>query len=225
MRPLSCARRALTRRSILGGLTVGLAAAAASRVAGAACGGNTPRQATGPFYPRVIKEADWDLTHVAGGTGRAEGSVIEVVGQVRDAQCRPIADAVVEVWQANAAGRYDHPADPTDRPLDPNFQSYARLVADRNGEYRFITVKPGPYPLGFVSDGADAWRTPHIHFKIHGAVGQKLTTQMYFAGEELNETDILLRDVPISQRALLVVPFDSASATGLPRGRFDVALA
>ncbi len=105
-----------SRRNILTGLTVGAAMLATGRAARAACA-ITPFQVDGPFYPMAIQDYDWDLTSVSGKTGRAEGEVIEVTGQVLDAKCQPLPGSVLEVWQANLRGRYNHPGDKsTDRP-------------------------------------------------------------------------------------------------------------
>ena len=151
-----------SRRNILTGMTAGTALLATGRAARAACA-LTPFQVDGPFYPMAIEDYDWDLTSVSGQTGRAEGDVIEVTGQVLDAMCRPLPGSVLEVWQANHRGRYNHPGDKsTDRPLDPNFQGYARIVTDKDGRYRFLTIIPGSYPAM-----GDWVRPRHIHFKVH----------------------------------------------------------
>jgi len=208
-----------SRRSILTGMTAGAALLATGRAARAACA-LTPYQLDGPFYPTVIQEYDWDLTSVSGKTGRAEGDVIEVTGQVLDAKCEPLPGSVLEVWQANIHGRYDHPGDTsTDRPLDPNFQGYARIVADKEGSYRFRTIIPGSYPA--IGD----WVRPrHIHFKVHAPFNPSITTQMYFAGEALNDKDLLLAPLPPEQRALLEVSFDTVRADGVRTGVFNPTL-
>ncbi len=212
--------RGLSRRSLLAGLTAGTAILASGRMAKAACALTAP-QGEGPFYPTIVQDDDWDLTHVSGGSGRAEGEVIEVTGQVRDAQCRPVSGCVIEVWQANIHGRYDHPRDaPGGRPLDPNFQGYARFVTGDDGAYRFVTILPGSYPA--MSD----WiRPPHIHFKARAASNPPLTTQMYFAGHPLNDKDLLLAPLPAEQRASVEVAFGAAKADGVRTGTFDLILA
>ena len=217
-------RRALTgapsRRGVLMGLTAGAATLAAGRAAKAACA-LTAAQLDGPFYPVVIDEQDWDLTRVSGGTGRAQGEVIEVTGQVRDANCRPVPNCVIEVWQANIHGRYDHPRDRAeDRPLDPNFQGYARLATDGDGAYRFVTILPGSYPAM-----GDWVRPPHIHFKAQAPFNPSVTTQMYFAGDPLNDIDLLLAPLSPAQRATLEVSFDTVKADGVRSGTFDLVLA
>jgi protocatechuate 3,4-dioxygenase beta subunit len=193
---------------------------ATGRAARAACA-VTPYQIDGPFYPIAIQDYDWDLTNVSGKTGRAEGDVIEVTGQVLDAKCQPLPGSVLEVWQANLHGRYNHPGDKSaDRPLDPNFQGYARIVADKEGRYRFLTIIPGSYPA--IGD----WVRPrHIHFKVHAPFNPLVTTQMYFAGEPLNDKDLLLAPLSPEQRASLEVSFDTVRADGIRTGVFNPILA
>jgi protocatechuate 3,4-dioxygenase beta subunit len=210
----------LPRRRLLAGVAAGAAVLAAGTAARAACA-LTPRQPEGPFYPVAIGEADWDLTLVSGATGRAEGTVIEVTGRVFGAGCRPLPGCVIELWQANRHGRYDHPGDrQRERPLDPNFQGYARLAADVDGAYRLVTIVPGAYPASPV------WmRPPHIHFRLQAPGHRILTTQMYFAGDPLNERDRLLASVPPDRRAALQVAFDRRTADGIQSGTFDMTLA
>lgn len=210
----------VSRRSLLAGLAVGAAALADARVARAACQ-LTAAQIDGPFLPLVIgPDQDADLTRVAGGSGRAMGEVIEVVGQVRDAKCQPLPGCVVEVWQANTHGLYSHPLDqPKGRPLDPNFQGYARLVTDKDGGYRFLTIKPGSYAA--IGDWV---RPPHIHFKVNAPFNPSVATQMYFAGDPLNDKDLLQQALPAEQRAGLRVAFDKKRADGVPVGTFDLVL-
>lgn len=144
----------------------------------------TASQEMGPFYP-VVKpiDRDSDLTLIHGRSARAAGQTIEVFGRVLDIHGRPIPHAKMEIWQANAAGRYAHPADTNPAPTDPNFQGFASLVTNADGHYRFRSVKPGAYPTA-----PGVFRTPHIHFDIT-THQQKRVTQMYFPGEELNEKD------------------------------------
>ena len=209
-----------SRRKVLTVLTAGAALVASGRVAKAACA-LTPGQTEGPFYPVAIEDYDWDLTRVTGGSGRAEGEVIEVAGQVLDAKCRPLPGCVIEVWQANTHGRYSHPRDkPRGRPLDPNFQGYARLNTDKDGKYRFLTIIPGSYPAM-----ADWIRPPHIHFKVRAPFNPPVTTQMYFAGHALNAKDLLLAPLSRAQRASLEVPFDKIRADGIRAGTFNLTVA
>ena len=147
----------------------------------------TPRQTEGPFYP-VNKPADQDidLTRVAGRTGRAQGEVIELTGRVFKVDGTPLRDGIVEIWQTNAFGRYDHPRDRSGTRLDPNFQGFGAARTGADGAYRFRTVKPADYLL---SGGSR--RAPHIHFRVVDNAGRELTTQMYFPGEPLNASDWL----------------------------------
>ena len=216
---MRCAPGRLTRRNLLTGLTAGAALLATGRGARAACALTAP-QMDGPFYPIAIQEQDWDLTRVAGGSGRAEGEVIEVSGQVLDARCKPLPGCVIEVWQANIHGRYAHPRDQAeDRPLDPNFQGYARLPTDKEGRYRFVTIVPGSYAAM-----GDWIRPPHIHYKVHAPFNPTITTQMYFAGHPLNDKDLLLAPLGPAEQAGLTVSFDKVGADGMRRGIFNPVL-
>jgi protocatechuate 3,4-dioxygenase beta subunit len=149
----------------------------------------TPDQILGPFYP-VMKplDQDADLTTVNGVTGRATGQVIHLMGRVLNIQGKPVAGARVEIWQANARGRYAHPDDSNRERLDPNFQGYGVQVTNEEGRYRFKTIKPGAYPAA----GGSWTRAPHIHFGVTGRANQ-FVTQMYFDGEPLNDTDRFLQ--------------------------------
>jgi protocatechuate 3,4-dioxygenase beta subunit len=149
----------------------------------------TSAQDLGPFYPIVrSSDHDADLTRVKGRSGVATGQPIQVLGRILDLHGNPIRNAQVDIWQCNAAGRYAHPGD-TANPaaLDPNFQGFARLVSDRDGQFKFRSIKPKDYdtPIGR--------RTPHIHFSIDGH-RERLVTQMYFPGEPLNDIDFLLKN-------------------------------
>lgn len=148
----------------------------------------TPDQILGPFYP-VQKPTDGgtDLTQLKGRSGHAQGQVIYVMGRVLSVRGEPAPGVRLEIWQANAAGKYTHPHDRNKAPLDPNFDGYAIVVTDSEGRYRFKTVKPGAYPVV-----ADYVRPPHIHFNVTGKVN-RLITQMYFPGEPLNDKDPLLQ--------------------------------
>jgi protocatechuate 3,4-dioxygenase beta subunit len=146
-------------------------------------------QDLGPFYP-MLRPADHDadLTRVKGRDGTAMGQPITVIGRIVDLRGNPIRNAEVELWQCNAAGRYDHPGDRANpAALDANFQGFARLATDRDGQFKFRSVKPKDYdtPIGR--------RTPHIHFDIRGH-RERLVTQMYFPNEPLNDGDFLLKN-------------------------------
>jgi protocatechuate 3,4-dioxygenase beta subunit len=205
-----------TRRSMI--------AAAASAVTGTVLAQTmalTPSNPEGPFYPKVVKaDRDTDLTLINGHRKRAEGQVIRVTGEVLDHDGQPVEGALVDIWQANAHGRYDHPDDPAAAPLDPDFQGRGVVRTDARGRYSFVTIKPGAYAAGGEGD----WqRPPHIHFKVSHKDYEPLTTQMYFAGESLNDADRLLQSVPEEERELLIVEFDESGS--VPRGHFPIVLA
>jgi protocatechuate 3,4-dioxygenase beta subunit len=159
----------------------------------------TPPQTRGPFYP-VTKplDQDADLTVIKGGSGRAAGQVIHVMGRVLDALGQPLPGVRIEIWQANSYGRYAHPNETNAAPLDPNFEGYAVLQTDAQGRYRFKTIKPGSYPGGFGT-----MRAPHIHLAIEGS-SSRLVTQMYFAGEPLNDDDRILNRLGPDRERLIV---------------------
>jgi protocatechuate 3,4-dioxygenase, beta subunit len=176
----------------------------------------TPAGARGPFYPVVRRsDEDNDLTLIRGRRGRATGQVIEVRGRVIDARGKPVSGARIELWQANAAGRYSHPADTSSAPLDPNFQGFAKLVSGRDGSYRYTTIKPGPYP-----DGDSSPRPPHIHLDVAGR-RDRLVSQMLFPGEPLNETDDVL---PEWARPRLTATALGKGASGEMRYAWDIIL-
>jgi protocatechuate 3,4-dioxygenase beta subunit len=121
------------------------------------------------------------------------GERITVSGRLLDTDGRPMPDSLVEIWQANAAGRYRHRGDRWPAPLDPNFHGGGRTVTDKDGRYAFTTIKPGPYPWG---NHANAWRPAHIHFSVMGRVfDERLVTQMYFPGDPLFPYDPIFNSV------------------------------
>jgi protocatechuate 3,4-dioxygenase beta subunit len=141
----------------------------------------TITEITGPALQASldVRPADSDLT--AQHEGDPIGERIVVSGRVFDTEGKPLRDTLVEVWQANAAGRYRHRLDNWPAPLDPNFSGAGRCVTDAEGRYRFTTIRPGPYPWG---NHHNAWRPAHIHFSLLGrAFAQRLVTQMYFPGD------------------------------------------
>ena len=165
---------------------------------------------------RVTGALDHDLTRQH--DGEPLGERIVVSGQILDGDRRPIPDTLVEIWQANAAGRYLHKGDQHPAPLDPNFSGAGRCVTDAEGRYEFITIKPGAYPWG---NHPNAWRPRHIHFSLLGqAFAQRLITQMYFPGDPLFAFDPIYNSVrDPAGRARMV------SAFNLNRTRPDWALA
>jgi protocatechuate 3,4-dioxygenase beta subunit len=164
------------------------------------------RDVEGPvFGHEVLEELDSDLTRQ--GAGEPLGERIVVTGRVLDEDGRPIRNALVEVWQANAAGRYRHDVDQHPAPLDPNFAGAGRCLTGDDGVYRFLTIKPGAYPWG---NHENAWRPAHIHFSLFGrAFTERLVTQMYFPGDPLFEYDPILQSVRDPRaRELLIAQFD-----------------
>jgi protocatechuate 3,4-dioxygenase beta subunit len=161
---------------------------------------------SGPVYGNGdVDAADADLTRH--GEGEPLGERIVVTGHVLEEDGRPVRNALVEVWQANAAGRYRHDGDRHPAPLDPNFHGSGRCLTDGDGAYRFVTVKPGAYPWG---NHENAWRPAHIHFSVFGRMfAQRLVTQMYFPGDPLFEYDPIFQSVRDPQaRERLVARFD-----------------
>ena len=170
----------------------------------------------GPYYPLSKPEdRDTDLTHVRGHSKRAIGPVIEVSGRILDRRGDPVPHARVEIWQANAAGRYFHPSDPNSAPLDPDFQGYAAFRAGADGTYRYVTIKPGPYP------GPRGIRTRHIHLDVDGRY-DRLVTQMFFPGEPLNAADVVMRD--LDTPAVCIARDAGRSAANVERFVWDIVL-
>ena len=153
---------------------------------------HTLSEVTGPVFGHSdISESDHDLTrqHVADPLGER----IIVAGRVTDENGRPQRHTLIELWQANAAGRYMHRVDDHRAPLDPNFSGYGRALTDENGFYRFTTIRPGAYPW---NNHANAWRPGHIHFSVLGpAFATRLVTQMYFPGDPLFPFDPIFNSV------------------------------
>jgi protocatechuate 3,4-dioxygenase beta subunit len=160
----------------------------------------------GPAISAVTSE-DADLTRNAGTGGEAIGQRIVVTGRVLDEHGAPVPHTLVEVWQANAAGRYVHQRDQWPGPLDPNFLGIGRCLTDAEGYYRFLTVRPGAYPW---KNHANAWRPAHIHFSLFGpSWGARLVTQMYFSDDPLFFQDPIFNAVPTeAARQRLIAAYD-----------------
>ena len=179
----------------------------------------------GPAFPATfVRDKDNDLT--AQGRGAPLGERMIVVGRVLDEDGRAVRRSLVEIWQANASGRYDHPGDTHDAPLDPNFHGLGRTLTDDDGWYRFITVKPGSYPW---QNHPFAWRPQHIHFSLFGnAPIQRLVTQMYFPGDPLLALDPIYNSVPDADARQRMVSSLSLE-TGIEQialgYRYDIVLA
>ena len=210
----------ILRRRMLGAFVASAARFSLSRLSIAAAMPPTPAQTAGPFYPLALPDdSDNDLIHVAGRDGTARGTVTYVSGRVLDPDGRPVSGARVEIWQCDANGRYHYVRDErAGPPLDENFQGYGQAATDGTGGYRFVTIRPVPYP----------GRTPHIHFAVSGPGFPRFITQMYVAGEPQNERDSLLMSVrDPAARARLIVPLQPAPGTepGALAGTFDIVLA
>jgi protocatechuate 3,4-dioxygenase beta subunit len=185
---------------------------------------HTLSEITGPVYGHEdIGETDTDLTRQH--AGEPLGERIIVTGRVLDEDARPVPNTLVEIWQANASGRYRHGNDNHPAPLDPNFTGAGRAISDENGVYRFVTIKPGAYPW---RNHDNAWRPAHIHFSIFGnAFATRLVTQMYFPGDPLLPIDPVSQSIPDAKaRKRLVASFDLETtqpewALGF---RFDIVL-
>ena len=162
----------------------------------------TLTERTGPVFGHgLLRERDNDLT--AQHAGDPIGERIVVHGRVLDEDGRPVRGALVEVWQANASGRYQHKVDTHDAPLDPNFAGAGRTLTDQDGHYWFKTVKPGAYPWG---NHYNAWRPSHIHFSLFGAgILSRLITQMYFPGDPLQPLDPIFNSIPDPTARLCLV--------------------
>lgn len=180
---------------------------------------------TVPVYGHgAIGELDNDLTRNAAKNGEPIGERIVVAGRVLDEDGRPVRNTLIEIWQANAAGRYIHRRDQHHAPLDPNFHGAGRCLTDDDGWYRFVTIRPGPYPW---QNHHNAWRPSHIHFSLFGpSFVTRLITQMYFPGDPLLAYDPIFQSVPGHARDRLISKFDldltvPEWATGY---RFDIVL-
>ncbi len=205
----------LDRRTVV----ICLTASAVSREVAASPLPVTPQEMLGPFYPeQPLPDHDFDLTRIRGHSGRARGQTIELIGRILRRDGTQVANAAIEVWQANAAGKYRHPNDTNPAPLDPDFQGYARLRSGRDGSFRMLSVKPGGYPAPI------GLRAPHVHFDVQSG-NCRLATQMYFPGEPLNATDPLLSTLPARHlNPALVMAREENGSPGLRRFRWDVVL-
>ncbi len=167
-----------------------------------------PAELSGPaFEDRWCGPDVVDLTRPHAGGEEAQGQRIIVAGRVLDEDGRPLRRTLVELWQANAAGRYHHDSDTHDAPLDPHFTGAGQMVTDDEGRWRFLTIRPGAYPW---RNTYNAWRPAHLHFSLFGAgFGSRLITQMYFEGDPLLATDPVLHSIPdAAARARLVAAYD-----------------
>jgi protocatechuate 3,4-dioxygenase beta subunit len=215
--PRNVSRRSLFSTALAGGSLLALSATGMRRALA-----ETPVQPEGPFHPI---NRDTDLVQLSPGARLARGQIIHMVGRVHDESGAAIPGALIEIWQADENGKYQHPADPLDLTPDPDFQFWGRATSDASGEYAFRTIKPGAYPAG------PGWvRPPHIHVRVARRGFHELTTQMYFAGEALNADDRILSALPARDQAKLIVSFAPTERESRPGtrdllGRFDIELA
>jgi protocatechuate 3,4-dioxygenase beta subunit len=185
---------------------------------------HTLSELTGPVYGHdEVDDLDRDLTQ--GHRGEPLGERIIVTGRVTDRDGRPVRAALIEIWQANAAGRYVHEVDQHPAPLDPNFTGAGRCLTDDEGRYRFVTVKPGAYPW---RNHPNAWRPAHIHLSLFGrAFTNRLVTQMYFPGDPLFGQDPIfhsVRDPKARERLVCTLDLDTTVPEWALAYRFDVVL-
>ncbi len=175
----------------------------------------TPSQTVGPFFHRALLREGWnDLT--ARG---AKGERVVIEGRVLDGDGAPVSDAMLEIWQANAAGRYDHPEDQQEKLRDPGFHGFGRTPTDAEGRFRFVTIKPGPLP-----GRGGAVQAPHINVTIFArGLLRQLVTRIYFPDEALNAGDPLLNAVPAARRATLIAR-EGAGGGAARTLNFDVVL-
>jgi len=175
----------------------------------------TPSQTVGPFFHFGLDRPEWSDLAPAG----AKGEKIVLEGRVLDGDGAPVVDALLEIWQANAEGKYDHPEDGQEKPVDPNFRGFGRAATDAEGRYRFTTIRPGPVP-----GRGNALQAPHIDVAIFArGLLNRLVTRVYFEGEALNEADPVLSsiDEPAVRRTLIA---RRANGQGGAAYRFDIVL-
>lgn len=185
----------------------------------------TPQQTSGPFYPGENSfQHTGDLTWTTNPNQRAIGQVIYIKGKVLDERCLPVANANVELWQASHLGGYNHEADPSGAPVDPNFKYWAEVFTDDQGEFLFKTIKPKAYPA------SDDWIRPaHLHFRVAKRAYQELVTQMYFKNDPYNADDFILQGLSQAERDSVVVDFlpveeESEYEKGASLGEFTITL-
>jgi len=210
-------REILKMSAVLAGSSVAFSTKLASAEAALQ---RTPGQILGPFYPVGELTQNSDLTRISRRSGRAEGQVLNVMGRVLNLSGEPVRNAKVEVWQANAYGRYTHPSDSNPAPLDPNFEGSAVLTTDSEGRYQFKTIKPSAYPAG-----PDRMRPAHIHFQVSGRQ-DRLVTQMYFENDPSNATDPFLNSAG-GRKELLVTKLLAPSPEFEPDSKmvvFDIVV-
>jgi protocatechuate 3,4-dioxygenase beta subunit len=207
----------IQRRAVLIGAAATVAAAPLRALASAALIA-TPGQTEGPFYPTSFPaDMDADLVRVTGQAAQAMGEITHLSGRVLNKRGEAVRGAVVEIWQCDANGIYNHPQQSGRQRRDVAFQGYGRAEVDAEAHYRFRTIRPVAYP----------GRTPHIHVKVHAPGAGRLTTQMYVAGEAQNARDGVLNAIRDAKaRESLIVRLDAGAdlEPGALKGTFDIVL-
>ena len=186
----------------------------------------TLSEITGPLFGHeALQPNDDDLTRNAGTGVEAMGERLIIVGRVLDEDGRPVPNTLVEIWQANSAGRYQHEADQHNAPLDPNFIGAGRCMTNDDGEYRFLTIRPGAYPW---LNHPNAWRPAHIHLSLFGpSFVTRLVTQFFFPGDPLIPLDPILNSIPTKggrQRLIASYAHDVTEPEWALGYRFDIVL-
>jgi protocatechuate 3,4-dioxygenase alpha subunit len=160
----------------------------------------TPSQTIGPFFHVALERPSWsDLTRDG-----AAGPKIHIEGRVTDGEGKAVGDALIEIWQANGAGRYAHPEDDQEKPLDPKFRGFGRVFTDKDGRYRFTTIRPGPVP-----GRGNALQAPHINVTLFArGLLKHLRTRLYFEGDKANNSDPVLSRIEddAARRSLIAKP-------------------
>jgi protocatechuate 3,4-dioxygenase beta subunit len=186
----------------------------------------TLSEITGPLFGHdAVRPGDDDLTRNAGTGAEGMGERLIIVGRVMDENRRPVPNTLIEIWQANAAGRYQHEIDQHNAPLDPNFIGAGRCLTNDKGEYRFLTVRPGAYPW---LNHPNAWRPAHIHLSLFGpSFVTRLVTQFFFPGDPLIPMDPILNSVPTKsgrERLICSYAHDVTEPEWALGYRFDIVL-
>jgi protocatechuate 3,4-dioxygenase beta subunit len=186
----------------------------------------TLSEITGPLFSDIrLEPGENDLTRTSVNGREAMGERLIVVGRVLDENDRPVPNTLIEIWQANAAGRYHHAVDQHNAPLDPNFVGAGRCVTNDKGEYRYLTIRPGAYPW---LNHPNAWRPAHIHLSLFGpSFVSRLVTQMFFPGDPLIPLDPILNSVPSKkgrQRLIASYAHDVTEPEFALGYRFDIVL-
>jgi len=174
----------------------------------------TPSQTVGPFFkPALVRAGDESLV-----TPKSRGERITIEGRILDGDATPVSDAMIELWQANAAGRYDHPDDSQEKLIDPEFHGFGRAATDELGRFRLYTIKPGSVP-----GPGNLLHAPHINVSIFArGLLKRLVTRIYFPGEQLNATDAVLSTVAPGRRSTLIARIENSDQPGVLR--FDIVL-